>query len=65
MKTPIQEAASLMGQVRSARKAAASRANGKLGGRPRNDAPQPAPPVEATPQGPMLIIPRGENATRN
>jgi hypothetical protein len=34
-KSPASEAARLLGQSRSPKKAAASRANGKLGGRPR------------------------------
>jgi hypothetical protein len=38
MTTPLSDAARAMGSVRSARKAAAARINGKRGGRPRKQA---------------------------
>jgi hypothetical protein len=41
-KNPASEAAKLLGSIKTAKKAAASRANGCLGGRPRTDA-KPAP----------------------
>ena len=44
----IKDAAAAMGRVKSPAKAAASRANGKLGGRPRNSAaPVSTAPVAA------------------
>jgi DNA invertase Pin-like site-specific DNA recombinase len=53
----ISEAARALGSIRTAKKAAASRENGKLGGRPRKDAQHPE--VEQR-QAPVLIIPRTE-----
>jgi len=41
----LKEAAAAMGRVKSPAKAAAARANGKLGGRPKR--PAPAAPVAA------------------
>jgi hypothetical protein len=42
IKNPASEAAKLLGSIKTAKKAAASRANGCLGGRPRTNA-NPAP----------------------
>jgi hypothetical protein len=62
----LSDAGRAMGSVRSARKTAAARINGKLGGRPRNHpAPEPAQPRQAqTAQRgtlPLLIVPRKES----
>ena len=60
---PLSDAARAMGRVRSKRKAEAARANGKLGGRPRNNpAPeqaQPEPQQETAPgKLPLLLVSR-------
>ena len=60
METPNQalsDAARAMGRVRSRRKTEAARANGKLGGRPRN---KPAPALEPEQAQPKPIHERAE-----
>jgi len=57
MTTTLTDAARAMGSVRSTRKAAASRANGKLGGRPATKKPAPAVQPAPEPQRPCVLIP--------
>jgi DNA invertase Pin-like site-specific DNA recombinase len=59
----LSEAARQLGSVRSKRKAASSRANGKLGGRPRKVSPDAQPEAPAltpktAPTPVVLIVPR-------
>ena len=61
---PLSEAARQLGRVRSERKAASSRVNGKLGGRSRKGA-LPSQPETVQPQipparVPVLVVPRQE-----
>jgi hypothetical protein len=44
-RSKVSEAAALMGSIRSPKKTAAARANGKRGGRPRKTSPAPTPPT--------------------
>lgn len=56
----ISDAARAMGRAKSARKAAASRENGKLGGRPRrteeNKPTAPVPVIQPCQHGAVLLL---------
>jgi hypothetical protein len=57
MTTPLQEAARATGSVRSERKTASSRVNGKLGGRPRKTSNRHTLAERCLPARPAVLIP--------